>query len=111
MTIVVVLLGLLVGLPALASSLVSVQPLPCGTSNVARTELADTQGVPCNPAAPEPGLPGCPVSAIGCVALGLPSASPSAPLAPQGAAWDAEPPGIGPGLPVEPALFPPILSA
>lgn len=111
MAIVLVLLGLLVGLPALASSLVSVHPLPCGTMSVAVTGFHDTQGVPCNPAAPEPGLSGCPVSAIGCVALAPPSASPSAPLAPQGAAWGAGPPGIGPGQPVEPDLFPPILPA
>lgn len=111
MTVVLVLLGLLVGLPALASSLISVNPLPCGTMNVAATELQDTQGTPCNPAAPEPSMLGCPASAIGCVALGLPDASPSAPPAPQGAAWAAGPPGIGPGQPVEPDLFPPILPA
>lgn len=106
-----VLLGLLVGLPALALSLVSMQPLPRDSLIVAVTELADTKGAPCNRAAPEPGLPCCPVSAIGCVALGLPSVGPSVPLAPHGVAWDARPPGIGPGLPVAPPLFPPILPA
>jgi hypothetical protein len=70
------------------------------------------ESIPCDPAAPEPGQPVCPVSAIGCTAVALPSPAaqvPSVPLPPR--LWDPEPSLIRLGRAVEPNLFPPIRAA
>ncbi|GGG52378.1 hypothetical protein GCM10010964_44410 [Caldovatus sediminis] len=112
MPIVLVLLSLLVGAPALAASVAPAEPAACGAMDGAAT---DHHGVrtapPCNPTAPEPCLAGCPGFAIGCAVVGLPSSGLSIPVVPHGRTWGAGPPGVGAGLVVEPDLFPPILPA
>lgn len=110
MPIVLVLLGLFIGAPALALSLAPAQPL-CGAMDVVAMDHHDTRGGPSNPVAPEPGFPACQASAIGCSAVGLPSVGLPVPFVPLGRSWVAGPLGVGPGQIVEPDLSPPILSA
>lgn len=106
-TVVMAVLALLGAVPVAVAASVAPAGMPgCG----ALMGLVD--GVPCDPAAPEPGQPACLASPVGCAVVALPGTAAAQALAVPHLArlWDPGPSLLLLGRTLEPDLFPPIPS-